>query len=68
VIVRAEAILTEMEEKTGMIARFQILKDCAAQIEAAVEEISDLNNRRFHDRRIGELTQEITRAAQKIKE
>jgi predicted DNA-binding protein YlxM (UPF0122 family) len=67
-IVRAEGILSEMEEKTGMIARFLRLKEQAQRIQQAAGEISSLNTRRYHDRRIGELVAEINDTASQMKE
>ena len=67
-IVRAEGILTELEEKTGMIARFLRLKKQAERIEEAARQIYDINARNYHDRRIGDLTVQISEAAGHMKE
>ncbi len=67
-IVRAEGFLTEVEEKTGMIARFLRLRKEAELIEQAAGEISRINARSYHDRRIGDLTVQISEAAGHMKE
>ena len=67
VIVRAEGILNEMEEKTGSIARFQELRRQADEIQAAAEQILVLN-RRYQDRRLQQLAEQIRDAAQRIRE
>lgn len=67
VIVRAEAILSEMEEKTGAIARFQRQSQEAEIICSAADKLLELN-RRYHDRRLEELVTQIREAALRIKE
>ncbi|MCD8144346.1 MAG: YlxM family DNA-binding protein [Oscillospiraceae bacterium] len=67
VIVRAEAILTEMEEKTGAIARFQAQTREADEILAAAERLLTVN-RHYQDREIGTLANQIRQAALRIKE
>jgi hypothetical protein len=67
-IVRAEGILTEMEEKTGMVSRFLRLKQQAETMEQYADQIDAINNRMYHDRRIGQLTDQIRAAAGQMKE
>ena len=49
VIVRAEAILTELEDKTGIVRRFLRMKEQFAQMEQAVAAISRRNEDRWQD-------------------
>ncbi len=44
VIVRAEGILTELEDKTGIIRRFQKMQEQLEQIDTAADEILRLND------------------------
>ena len=49
VIVRAEATLTELEDKTGIIKRFHKLQEGLALMEDTVDGISQLNLDRYQD-------------------
>ena len=49
VIVRAEAILTELEDKTGIIRRFHKMQQQFLEIETAVKAISQRNDQRWQD-------------------
>ena len=54
VIVRAEAILTELEDKTGIVRRFLRMKEQFAQMESAVEAIAKRNEDRWQDEELEE--------------
>ena len=49
VIVRAEGILTELEDKTGIVRRFLRMKEQFAQMEAAVDAIARRNEDSWQD-------------------
>lgn len=49
VIVRAEAVLTELEDKTGIIKRFHKMQGQFSQIEAAVTAILKRNDQKWQD-------------------
>ncbi|MCI7473718.1 MAG: DNA-binding protein [Clostridiales bacterium] len=49
VIVRAEAILTELEDKTGIIKRFHKMHQQFLEVEAAVNAIAQRNDQRWQD-------------------
>ncbi len=66
-LVRAEAMLTDFEEKTGSIARFQVVQQQAEAIVAAAEEILTAN-KIYQDRQIERLAQQIRQTALRIKE
>lgn len=55
VIVRAEATLTELEDKTGIIKRFHAMQDQLAQADQIAGEILQLNAQRFQDNSLEEL-------------
>ena len=54
VIVRAGAILTELEDKTGIVRRFLRMKEQFAQMESAVEAIAKRNEDRWQDEELEE--------------
>ena len=68
VIVRAEAAMQEVEDKTGIIKRFLTRSAHIDAISEAAEEISTLNYRYYEDRRLAELTDTIRREAAALKE
>ncbi|MBM6886345.1 YlxM family DNA-binding protein [Pseudoflavonifractor phocaeensis] len=49
VIVRAEAVLTELEDKTGIIKRFHKMQEQFAQMETAVNAILQRNDQKWQD-------------------
>ncbi len=49
VIVRAEAILTELEDKTGIIKRFHKMQRQFLEVEEAVKAIAQRNDQRWQD-------------------
>ena len=68
VIVRAEAALTELEDKTGIIKRFLARNAHLDTITEAAGEIATLNYRQFEDRRLAELAERIRQEAAALKE
>lgn len=68
VIVRAEAAMQEVEDKTGIIKRFLARSSHLDAIEEAAGEISTLNYRHYEDRRLAELAELIRREAAALKE
>ena len=55
VIVRAEAAMQEIEDKTGLIRRFEQMRSHLDAIEDSANEIKTINFRRYEDPRITEL-------------
>lgn len=47
VIVRAEAYLTEIEDKTGLIRRFHTMQSQLREIADCVRQVTDLNDKRL---------------------
>lgn len=68
VIVRAEAAMQEVEDKTGIIKRFLSRNTHLDAIAKAAEELSTLNYRYYEDRRITELADIIRREAGALKD
>ncbi len=68
VIVRAESVMQEVEDKTGLIRRYAQMQTHIAAIEDAAAEIKTINYRQYEDPRIDALTGFIHQAAQALKE
>ena len=59
VIVRAEAYLTEIEDKTGLIRRFHTMQDQLKEVAACAVQIRAINDARLNDRELEDLAQRI---------
>ena len=59
VIVRAEAILNDFEEKTGIVARFLKVRSTLDEIAQLNEQIAQQNQSRYRDGKVDQLTKEI---------
>lgn len=68
VIVRAEAVMQEVEDKTGLIRRYTQMQTYISAIENAAAEIKTINYRQYEDPRVDYLADSISRAAQALKE
>lgn len=68
VIVRAEAIMTDLEDKTGLMKRFMLMQQQAQAILDAAENIQDVNRRHYHNPELTRLADEIARSARALKE
>ena len=68
VIVRAEAAMQEIEDKTGLIRRFEQFRGHLDAIGEAANEIKTLNYRQYEDNRLTELTAQILAEAAALKE
>ena len=68
VIVRAEGVMQEVEDKTGLIRRFLQMQEHIAAIETAAGELKTINYRQYEDPRIDQLADAVIQAAQALKE
>ena len=68
VIVRAEATLTELEDKTGIIRRFHSMQDQLKEVLADVDAIAQRNAQLHQDNEIEALTAKITKTLDKLKQ
>ena len=68
VIVRAEAIMTDLEDKTGLMKRFMLMQHQVQAILDAAEKIQTVNYRQYDNPELARLADEITRSAQALKE
>lgn len=68
VIVRAEAIMTDLEDKTGLMKRFMLMQQQVQAILDAAEKIQTVNYRQYDNPELARLADEIARSAQALKE
>lgn len=68
VIVRAEATMQEIEDKTGIIKRFEAQRPHLDIIESAAAEMKTINYRRYEDPRLSELADQIAGEIAALKE
>lgn len=68
VIVRAEAYMTEIEDRTGIIRRFMRSRNAIAAIETAAAEIEKINRHQYDNEQISERTTTILTSAKTLKE
>ena len=68
VIVRAEAVLTELEDKTGIVRRFLRMKDQFARMEEAVAAISKRNEDRWKDEELDALCANLRAALTQLEQ
>lgn len=68
VIVRAEGIMQELEDKTGIIRRFQRMQEQFSGIERAADSILAINSEHSYDSDIETLATEIKDAVSLMKQ
>ncbi len=68
VIVRAEATLNELEDKTGIIRRFHLMQEQLSEIQTAVDAIAGRNAQQYQDDEIEVLTDRIRVMLNKLKQ
>lgn len=68
VIVRAEGIMQEVEDKTNLIRRFEQVRTHLDAIEAAATELKTINYRLYEDARLTELADRLTAEVSALKE
>ena len=68
VIVRAEGIMQEVEDKTGLIRRFEQMRSHLDAIRTAAEEVKTINYRQYENPRLAELAEQIVAEAAALKE
>lgn len=68
VIVRAENVMQEVEDKTGLIRRFLAMQGDLEKIQAAAEKIRTINYRQYENPSIDTYLDEIQTAVAALKE
>ena len=65
---KTKEIMEEIEEKTGLIRRFEQFRGHLDAIRSAAEDIRTLNYRQYEDSRLTELADKITAEVSALKE
>ena len=68
VIVRAEAAMQEVEDKTGIIKRFEAQRPHLDAIASAADELKTIKYRQYEDARLTELADLITAETSALKD
>ena len=68
VIVRAEGIMQDIEDKTGLVRRFMKMQNSLNAIQEAAAELKTINYRQYEDPRVDSLADTITQAAAALRE
>lgn len=68
VIVRAEGIMTELEDKTGIIRRFHRVQDQLKSVDAKMDQLLQLNEDRFQDAAVDQLCRDVKAALAKLEQ
>jgi len=66
VIVRAEAYLTEIEDKTGLIRRFHTMQSQLREIADCIRQVTDLNDKRLGNDELEVLASRIQSLTDKL--
>ncbi len=59
VIVRAEGIMTEIEDKTGLVRRYQQMRGLLEDIRSKADRIREINYRQYENRELQLLADQI---------
>lgn len=68
VIVRAQSQMQEIEDKTGIVQRFEQRREHLDRIEESIRELRDLNLRLYEDRNVARITDTIDAALTALKD
>lgn len=68
VIVRAEGIMTEMEDKTGIIKRFYQMQEQLASASGHLDRIIAINSGKYFDRELDELARSVKETIEQLKQ
>ncbi len=68
VIVRAEGIMTDMEDKTGIIKRFHQMQKQLAAASEDLDKIISINSNKYFDRELDTLARQVKDTVEQIKQ
>lgn len=68
VIVRAESVMTEIEDRTGLMRRFMRGRDAVNAIEESARKIEAINRHQYDNDQISEQTSAILASVKTLKE
>lgn len=68
VIVRAEGIMADIEDKTGIIKRFHLMQKQLSSVSEQVDRIIQINGSQYYDREIDNLAREVKNTVEQLKQ
>jgi hypothetical protein len=68
VIVRAEGVMTEMEDKTGIIKRFHLMQGQLSSISEDLDKIIAINGDKYFDRELDTLARQVKETVEQMKQ
>ena len=68
VIVRAEGIMTEMEDKTGIIKLFHLMQKQLSSASENLDKIISINSEKYYDRELDTLAREVKETIEQMKQ
>lgn len=68
VIVRAEGIMTEIEDKTGLIKRFHLMQKQLATASENMARIIAINDGKYYDRELDHLARDVKETIEQMKQ
>lgn len=67
IIVRAEATLQEVEDKTGLIRRYNKVEEAMNELELLAEELTLINGEHIQDPALGDLSRRISESVANLR-
>ena len=68
VIVRAEGIMTEMEDKTGIIKRFHKMQKSLTEASESIDKIISINGNKYFDLELDSLARSVKNTLEELKQ
>lgn len=68
VIVRAEGIMTDVEDKTGIIKRFHLMQKQLSTVAEHMNRIIEINGTKYYDRELDNLAREVKDTVEQMKQ
>ena len=68
VIVRAEGIMTEMEDKTGIIKRFHMMQKTLTDASENMDKIISINGNKYFDLELDSLAHKVKNTLEELKQ
>ena len=68
VIVRAEGIMTEMEDKTGIIKRFHKMQKTLTEASECMDKIISINGNKYYDLELDNLAHKVKDTLEELKQ
>jgi len=68
VIVRAEGIMTDMEDKTGIIKRFHLMQKQLTTASEDLGRVIEINSEKYYDRELDSLARRVKDTIEQLKQ